>query len=144
VTGKPVWVPAQPVAPGLFVFEGTRYVSATHDAGNFVGPAAQFSADTAPAGPGEVVTIFAAGLGQTTPPLVNGAKDQAGDLLDLPVIKIGGEVAEVRSASAAGPGVYRILAVVPPTVIDGDNEVTLSYGGFSAQRGILIAVLRTE
>ena len=50
-----------------------------------------------------------------------------------------------RPAAKAGlimPGCYQLNVVVPASAADGDNTLTVSYGGFSTPAGAVIAVQR--
>jgi uncharacterized protein (TIGR03437 family) len=62
-SGPEVDLEVAEVAPGTFVME-SRFVIATHADGNLIDAAA-------PAQPGEIVIVYASGLGQTTPRLLN-------------------------------------------------------------------------
>ena len=62
-SGPEVDIVVADVAPGTFVME-SRFVIATHADGRLVDGAA-------PARPGEIVIVYASGLGQTTPRLLN-------------------------------------------------------------------------
>ena len=67
VTSAPLWIPMQTVAPGFFQFSGAPYVAATHAAGTLLAPTTLYPGASTPAKPGEVVTIYGSGFGQTTP-----------------------------------------------------------------------------
>jgi uncharacterized protein (TIGR03437 family) len=56
------------------------------------------------------------------------------------VIKIGGITAEVQFAGLVFPGQYQFNVVVPSTVGDGDQPLTVTYGGSSTPTGILITI----
>jgi uncharacterized protein (TIGR03437 family) len=62
-SGPEVDLEVAEVAPGTFVME-SRFVIATHADGSLIDAAA-------PAQPGEIVIVYASGLGQTTPRLLN-------------------------------------------------------------------------
>jgi uncharacterized protein (TIGR03437 family) len=62
-SGPEVELEVADVAPGTFVME-SRFVIATHADGSLIDAAA-------PARPGEIVVVYASGLGQTTPRLLN-------------------------------------------------------------------------
>ncbi|PWU01614.1 MAG: hypothetical protein C5B51_22455 [Terriglobia bacterium] len=94
---------------------------------------ADFSLVTAanPAHAGDVILIYATGLGQTTPPLATGAVVPAGtNPSTAPVtVTIGGQNATVISsiASPFPPGLYQV-AVRVPTGLTGNVAVVIQQG----------------
>ena len=86
-----------------------------------------------PAHAGDVIAVFATGLGQTTPPLETGAIPQASPEADtVPVTAtIGGQNAQVMQsiASPGMAGVYRIGLMVPTGVAAGNAPLVLKAGG---------------
>jgi len=143
VTSAPLWIPMQTLAPGFFLFSGSQYVAATHAAGNLLGPQGLYPGATAPASPGEVVTVYGGGFGQATPALVSGSVVQYGTLPPpLPVFTVSGIAAEVRFAGVTAPGLYQFNVVVPLSAPDGDNTIEATYGGATTQGGALISVQR--
>ena len=135
-----VYVALQQFAPGLFVFNGGPYVAATHADGSYVGPLTLYPGATTPAKQGEVVVLFANGFGQTSPPVLNGSPVQSGTLPTLPTITVGGIAATVQFAGVVSPGEYQFNVVIPASIPDGDNALTVQYGGFSSQAGLLVSV----
>jgi uncharacterized protein (TIGR03437 family) len=73
---------------------------------------------------------------------VNGSAAQSGSLPSLPQVSIGGVSAVVEFAGVVSPGLYQINVVVPTSVADGNNSISASYGGFTTQAGLEIAVQR--
>jgi uncharacterized protein (TIGR03437 family) len=142
VTSAPVWIPMQAAAaPGFFQFSGVSYVAATHAAGTLLGPATLYPGASTPAQPGEVVTIYGSGFGQTTLPLVNGALAQSGALpTPLPVFTVSGVPAEVRFAGVVAAGLYQFNIKIPQSAPDGDNTINATYAGSTTQAGALISV----
>jgi uncharacterized protein (TIGR03437 family) len=122
----------QSYAPGLFQFSGTSYVAATHANGSLLGPASLYPGSTTPATPGEVVTFYGNGFGQTSPPLVSGSETQTGILPAQPVVKIGGISATVQYAGVVAPGLYQLNVMVPPSVPAGDAALVATYNGVSS------------
>lgn len=139
-TSAPLWIPMQAVAPGFFQFSGSHYVAATHAAGDLLGPASLYPGASTPARPGEVVTIYGGGFGQTSPALANGSLGQSGTLPSLPVFTVSGLPAEVQFAGVAGAGLYQFNVVIPASAADGDNAIQAAYGGATTQGGALISV----
>jgi uncharacterized protein (TIGR03437 family) len=99
-----------------------------------------------PAVPGSVVTLWATGAGQLSPPVSDGAVD-SGSLSwpVLPVVaQIGGQVADVLFAGAAPgivEGVIQVNLRVPLASQTGAAvPVLLKVGGSSSQSGITLAI----
>lgn len=68
--GRPsVYIALEPTAPGFFQWNG-NFAVAEHADGSLIDP-------TSPAQPGEVVVLYAAGLGRTVPDLASGVLPQA-------------------------------------------------------------------
>jgi uncharacterized protein (TIGR03437 family) len=128
------------VAPSFLLFEGSKYVVATHADGSLLGPASMSvpGYSFTPAQPGETIAIYAIGFGLPTTTLVEGSATQSGELPALPIVQIGASSATVEFAGVISPGVYQFNIVVPPTTPDGDNSVTASYDGFATQAGVLL------
>jgi uncharacterized protein (TIGR03437 family) len=131
---------AQPLSPSFFVFNGGPYVAATHANGSLLGPTSLYPGSTTPAKPGETVVLYANGFGPTTSPVVSGSVIQSGNLVPLPVIKIGGSTATVTFAGLVSPGEFQFNVIVPANLADGDQSITATYGGLSTQAGTLITV----
>jgi len=122
----------QSYAPGLFEFSGSAYAAATHANGSLLGPASLYPGSTTPATPGEVITLYGNGFGQTSPPVVNGSATQTGVLPVQPVVSIGGTTATVEYAGVVGPGLYQINVYVPATTPPGDASVQATYNGVAS------------
>lgn len=100
-------------APGIFTVNklGTGLAVAEHSNGSAVTAAC-------PANPGEAVTIYAEGLGPTTPPVATGELPPFGQLTStntLPAVTVGASDASVLFAilSFNVVGVYQVNFVVP-------------------------------
>ena len=65
---------------------------------------------------------------------------QSGNLPSLPVIKIGGTKAIVQYAALVAPGEYQFNVVVPDGTPDGDQSLTVTYGGAAIPSGTLITI----
>jgi uncharacterized protein (TIGR03437 family) len=75
-------------------------------------------------------------------PVQSASVAQSGTLTPLPAIKIGGVNATVEFAGLISPGLFQFNIVVPDSVPDGDNVLTVSYNGLSTQAGVLLSVQR--
>jgi uncharacterized protein (TIGR03437 family) len=99
-----------------------------------------------PAARGSVVSIFATGEGQTSPPGVTGSVTGSGlkTPLQQVTVAIGGIGATVQYAGSAPgsvAGLLQVNAVVPAGVSPGSAvPVIVSVGGISSQAGATIAV----
>ncbi|SPF41921.1 exported hypothetical protein [Candidatus Sulfopaludibacter sp. SbA4] len=131
---------AQALSPSFFVFNGGPYIAATHADGSLLGPASLYPGSTTPAKPGETIVLYANGFGQTSTPVVSGSVVQSGTLATLPVVKIGGATATVQFAGLVSPGEFQFNVVVPGGTPDGDQPVTATYGGLTAQAGTSITI----
>lgn len=135
----------QPVAPALFQFsQGSgKYAAAQHGVGfGLLGPTSLLPNNAAtPAKPGEVIVLYANGLGATNPAIPDGKLVTApAPLITTPVVTIGGTRATVQFAGLVSAGLYQINVVVPDNTPDGDQEVIVQAGGQSSPSGVLISV----
>ena len=127
------------VAPALFTFSQ-----------NGVGPAAaQRDSDSSsvtasnPAVAGEVIRLYATGLGAVTPPVANGeAPTGLSRTVGTVTVTIGGTPAEVLFAGLAPnfAGFYQINARVPAGVPAGTTAVVISVDGTPATGQATLAV----
>jgi uncharacterized protein (TIGR03437 family) len=100
-----------------------------------------------PARIGSIVTLFATGEGQTSPPGVDGKV--AGGSTALPVlqvsVEIGNQQAQVIDANCAPgfvAGVLQVRARIPETVLPGPAvPITLVVGQTPGQEGVTLAVV---
>jgi uncharacterized protein (TIGR03437 family) len=124
---------ANPTSASFFVFGGGPYVAAVHTGGGLVGTGT-------PAKPGETIMIYANGFGPTDTPVASGAVTQSGNLTPKPVVQIGGVTATVEFAGLVYPGEFQFNVVVPPTLTNGDQPITATYGGLPTPSGTLLPV----
>jgi len=134
----------QTYAPAIFTIQA-KYAAARHNAdGVMVAPNGYFgsSVPSRPAVPGEMLQIYATGLGSTTPAV------PAGQLVTTPAplsslsalhVTIGGVSASVQYAGIVSPGEYQINLTVPP-LQDGDQPIVATIGGSSSQSGLSLPV----
>lgn len=91
---------------------------------------------------GELVRVYAAGLGATDTPIATGAPAPVSPLahtLSTPTILVGGRTAEVIE-SVLAPGeiaVYRVTFRIPDPAGEGWPDITLSIGGKSSSQASL-------
>ncbi len=113
VDSNQITVRAAPASPGFFssTGDGLGMVLGTHADGSLI------KADS-PAAPGEVVVLYASGLGATATSLAEYAAATSANATTVPVqVDVAGVQAEIRYAGLAPgfPGVYQINIVIPPS-----------------------------
>jgi len=130
------------VAPSFLLFSPTRYIAAVHADGTLVGPVQRSAPGypSAPAQPGETISLYGVGFGLPTSPLTNGSSMQTGTLPSLPSVQIGGFSAVVSFAGLRSPGLYQFNVTVPSAAPNGDNVVTCTYQGYATPSSDLLAV----
>jgi uncharacterized protein (TIGR03437 family) len=133
-------VQTQPESPSFFVFNGGPYIAAVHLNGGLIGLATLYPGLSAPAQPGETIVIYANGFGPTSTPVVSGSSLQSGTLSPMPVVKIGGIAAPVQFAGLVAPGEFQFNVIVPSSLANGDQPVTVTYNGFTTQTGTLLTL----
>ena len=116
------------LAPGIFTLsqDGRGAAAALHEDG--------FTPVTAPgpARPGEIVVLYATGLGAVTPPLVTGAPSTGNRTSATATVNIDGIPGEVLFSGAAPGfvGLNQINVRIPPSTRSAPNiPVVLSIGG---------------
>jgi uncharacterized protein (TIGR03437 family) len=139
ITSAAFTAQARPLSPSFFVFAG-GYVIGSHLNGTLLGPTSLYPGSSTPAQPGELVVLYANGFGPTTVPVLPGASSQSGMLPAVPVVQIGGVNAAVQFAGLVAPGEYQFNVYVPSSTPNGDNPITVQYGGLSTQPGVLLTV----
>ena len=99
---------------------------------------------TARAVPGDVIMIYTTGLGAVTPAVNNGANsmDQTRHVNVPPVVRIGGVVAELKSATLSPqfPGIYQVNVQVPSIPPDDAAPLEMVLGGITTSASVTIAV----
>jgi uncharacterized protein (TIGR03437 family) len=129
-------VPAAPLSPSFFVFDGTN-ITATHLDGSLLGSANLYPGYSTPGNSGEQVIVYANGFGPTSSPVVSGIVTQSGSLNPLPVITVGGLPAKVTFAGLVSPGTFQ-FNIVLPAGLSGDQPVTATYNGQTTQKGVVL------
>lgn len=129
--------------PSLFRFDpqGRRYAAAVFASGAYSGPVNLFGSAlaTRPATRGEVVQLFATGLGAvgtvdgvTNEPVVN--------ITPRVTATVGGISARVLFAGRVGGGLYQINLEVPPSTPPGDQAVRISISAVQSDAGVFLAI----
>jgi uncharacterized protein (TIGR03437 family) len=133
-------------SPGIFVFAqgGNKYPAAVilrSDGGaDYLGPSGLLGPGFTmrPARPGEVVELYATGLGPTEPAVAAGyVVFGAAPLVDPIVVTIGGIRAPVSFAGITSPGLYQIN-VTMPDLPSGEQPLLINVNGALSQPGVYV------
>ncbi len=148
VTGDAATVSVQTLSPAFFTF-GSGTVAATGASGP------TYIADPAvlPGGvfakPGDVVSLWATGLGATTPAMVEGAiAGGVAPIAGTVLLTVGGITVPASDVLYAGlsptsiDGLYQINLKLPAGLPDGKAAVTMEVNGAKAQTGLSIPIKR--
>lgn len=139
----------QTFAPAFFVFPNSKSIAAQ------VGGSSQIIANPAvvssgrPAQPGEVITLYGTGFGDTNPAVATGQLAAGAAALTNPItVTIGGTTLSTQDVLYAGlspgsiNGLYQFNVRVPMSAPDGDVPVSVAIGTFQTQSGTTIPVKR--
>jgi uncharacterized protein (TIGR03437 family) len=142
-------VTAAALVPGLFTFSprSARFLAATSGDGSaFIGPADLFGSTNVgrpvrPARAGEVISLYATGLGPTNPAVVPG-RIPSGLLPTTNAVSVRIGTATVTpdyAGLSSNVGLYQINVTVPALPV-GEHEVVITIGGVSSTTGKAIVV----
>ena len=127
--------------------DGKKYVAARHADFSVMAKAGMFAGlTTAPAKPGEVVLLFAVGLGPTDPAVAAGRVPTAiARITNSFTLRIGDVPATVAYAgvSPGSAGLYQFNVTVPDSLPNGDATVVVDVNGARSQDNIFITVQRS-
>ena len=145
----PVTATRVALSPAFLPFtdaDGKKYVAARHADFSVMAKAGMFAGlTTAPAKPGEVVLLFAVGLGPTDPAVAAGRVPTViARITNSFTLRIGDVPATVAYAgvSPGSAGLYQFNVTVPASLPDGDAVVVLDVNGARSQDNIFITVQR--
>jgi uncharacterized protein (TIGR03437 family) len=138
VAGPVVQIQLNDTAPGMFVFNG--FVIATHLNGTLVSPAA-------PASSGEIIVIYAAGLGKTTPATTAGRIATSAAVISEASqmqVLLAGKACPAGNVLYAGlapgfAGLYQVNVVVPP-LTPPNPEIRISIGSQISPPSVQLAL----
>jgi len=126
--------------PGLFSADASG-----QGQGAILNQDGSYNSDSNPAHPGDIITLFGTGEGQTVPPGVSG--QIAATSLPKPVlpvsITIGGLTAELAYYGAAPNlvvGLFQITTRLPDGISPGDEQVVVTVGSAQSQQNLTVAV----
>jgi uncharacterized protein (TIGR03437 family) len=130
VSSSPVVIPLQPQQPGIFVADWATGAGAILHGGNYA-----LVSSSKPVAKGEVVLIYATGLGLVSPAPPTGQAASASPLSAttiLPVVTFAGIAASDIFFSGLAPGfvgLYQVNVRVPPNTPSGIIDVVIQMGG---------------
>jgi uncharacterized protein (TIGR03437 family) len=144
----------QSAAPEFFYFtqnsSGKNPIAAVNaSTGTLVGQTGLIPGATfVPAKPGDILTLYATGLGATAPSFAAGQlPDQAAQVTGAVQVSLGASTLPSTSILYTGvtpnnAGLYQLNIRVPDTTADGDQPVSISIGGIASPTGGYITVKR--
>ena len=152
---EPETILIRPAAPAFFNFinngDGVNPIAAVNESTKvFVGPAGLFAAvTTAPARPGEFVSLYGTGFGATTgafeagqvPPLTGIARLITADVhLTIGGIEVPAEDITYIGIAPGNAGLYQLVFKIPANAPSGNLAVVLTIQGVSSPAGPFVAV----
>lgn len=132
-------------APGLFMVSGGSQAIAINGDGTIAAAAGSIpDLATHPAKPGDVIILYATGLGAVTPAVQSGhdSLDKLRFTVGMPLVTIGGLSAQVPFSGLTPqfPGVNQLNVVIPANVTPAANvPVTLQLNGITHQATFAIS-----
>ncbi|MCZ6491277.1 MAG: matrixin family metalloprotease [Acidobacteria bacterium] len=149
--GNTVTVNLSPTAPGIFKVNSAGQGAILNPDGSLVAPVGSFPSRLPAAQPtrsGEIIVIFASGLGPVSPALPSGVASGANGtaipvMPNVPQVRIGGQAANVLFAGLAPGfvGLYQVNVQVPQGVPTGDAvEVVITTSEGQTSNTATIAV----
>jgi uncharacterized protein (TIGR03437 family) len=138
LAGPVVPIQLNNTAPGMFVYQG--FIIATHLNGTLV-------SSTAPAAAGEIIVIYAAGLGKTTPATVSGKLVTSAATIAAAAqmqVLLGGKPCPAGNVLYAGlapgfAGLYQINLTVPP-LTPPNPTIQIVIGAQTSPPGVQLAL----
>jgi len=148
----PVSFPVAAAQPAFFNFvnnpDGVNPIAALHGGGpDPIGPPGLFSTVvTTPASPGEFISLYATGLGATSPSFEAGEiPGAAASVLGMVEVSVGGIELTPGDISYAGvapccAGLYQVVIRAPDNAPDGNLPIFISIDGVASPEGPFLAV----
>jgi uncharacterized protein (TIGR03437 family) len=129
-------------SPALFLWP-KGYAVATHLDNSYAAPSNLFPGSI-PARPGETITLYGAGFGQTTPPFPPGKIVPGMATTDPVTVLLNGTPVDVSYAGLAPnyAGLYQLNIKIPDQMPDGDATIVAQIGGVQTENGIFLTVKR--
>jgi uncharacterized protein (TIGR03437 family) len=151
VTSSAVTVMVQQASPEFFYAStglGTNPVAATDAvSGAGIGDPIRLGPGFALAYPGETVTIYATGLGLTTPPFAPGHLPPGAAQVNNVSVSIDGAPVNPSAIQYAGvtplsAGLYQLNILLPASLTNGDHTIAMTVSGPSSPAGYISAATR--
>jgi uncharacterized protein (TIGR03437 family) len=138
IAGPVVPIQLNGTSPGMFLYNG--FVVATHLNGTVVTP-------TSPANPGEIIVIYAVGLGKTSPPTTSGQIVTSAATISAASqmkVMLAGQPCPAGNILYAGlapgfAGLYQVNLVVPP-LTPPNPTIQIAIGTQISPPGVQLAV----
>lgn len=133
-------------SPALFTLDGTHAVAQFSGTANLVSDPSVIASGK-PANPGDLVTLYATGLGDTSPHVDAGlVAPGVARVVTTPAITIGGvalapaDIQYIGLVPTAISALYQLNLRLPATTPGGNPAVKLTVGGVSSPDGVTIRV----
>jgi uncharacterized protein (TIGR03437 family) len=146
VPSPPQPVVINPFAPGVFTAKGyaiAYFGAAGPQFGDLAAPVGTFPGSI-PAHPGDILTVYATGLGAVNPPIQSGTNslDQLRFTVVMPTVLIGNVQAPVQFSglSPSFPGVYQLNVTVPQVPTGNSIPLQILINGVMSPASANIAV----
>jgi uncharacterized protein (TIGR03437 family) len=137
----------QPFAPAFFVFPNSLSIAAEEAVTGSIVAASTLVPGASPAKPGDIVSLFGTGFGDTNPSVASGELDSGiATLTNSITVTIGGATLASSDVLYAGlspgsiSGLYQFNVRIPATAPSGDVPVSISIGGVATQSGVTIPI----
>jgi uncharacterized protein (TIGR03118 family) len=127
-------------APGFFIIPKSNYIAALHPNNTVVGPATLFPNISTPAKSGEIISLYATGMGPVSPVEDGLVVLTSANTTTTPTVTINGVAATVSFSGMTMSGLYQVNVAVPANTPNGDQTVILTIGGAKTQATALINV----
>ena len=131
--------------PAFFVWPGNQAVATRQDYSYAVKDGTFSGLTTVAAKPGDVLILWGAGFGPTSPAAPAGVpvpSDQIYSASSAPTITINNATATVFGAAVAPgfAGLYQVAIQVPNSLADGDWPIVATAGGVSSPTSVILSV----
>src|SRR5258708_6344566 len=137
----------QTFAPAFFVFPNSKSIAAQVGGSGAIIANPVVVVGGRPAKPGEVITLYGTGFGDTNPSVATGQLAAGAAALVNPItVTIGGTILQPQDVLYAGlspasiGGLYQFNVRVPASAPDGDVPATIAIGCFPTATGTTIPV----
>jgi uncharacterized protein (TIGR03437 family) len=131
-------------SPAFFTVGGTHVVGARFPDNTLLGPPGLYpGVTTTAAAAGDVVILYATGLGPTSPSVPTSQEVPGGEPLvatSTVTMTIGGVPATISFVGLSGSGLYQFNVTVPSGLTTGDAALSATINGTTTQTGVVLTV----